>query len=242
MILDFLNNLTLCNIDAGSVFDWEDNLRFLGIKLINVSDFAELLVRFLLNTGVLLLIVHFMYAKNSKRKDFYFSFLAVGVIVFLLTFLLNNVKLELGFALGLFAIFGIIRYRTDAIPIKEMTYLFIVIGVSVMNALANKKVSHVELLFTNSLIVTGLWFLEKRLMLKQEGSLRIIYENISNIHLDKHEILMQDLIKRTGIEINRFEIDKIDYLKDVAFITLYFNANGNGLSQTIKTQDQYHLE
>lgn len=239
MILDFLSNLTFSSMDAASILDWEDNLRFLGIKIINVSDFAELLVRFILNTGVMLIIVHFMYAKNSKRKDFYFSFLAVGVIVFLLTFLLNNVKLELGFALGLFAIFGIIRYRTDAIPIKEMTYLFIVIGVAVMNALANKKVSHVELLFTNSLVVVGLWYLEKRLMLKQEGSLRIVYENINNIHLNQHDLLLQDLIDRTGIEIKRFEIDKVDFLKDVAYITLYFNANSNGLSQTIKTHDQY---
>ena len=137
-----------------------------------------------------------------------------------------TVKLELGFALGLFAIFGIIRYRTDAIPIKEMTYLFIVIGISVINALANKKVSYAELVFTNSAIVFGLWLLEKRLKLKQEGSIKLIYEKIENINKQKGDILLADLKSRTGINISRYEIVKIDFLKDVAHIVLYYNVNG----------------
>ncbi len=205
---------------------WEENLRFLGIKIINVADFSELFIRLALNVFVTFLVVQYMYARNSKRKDFYFSYLAIGTVIFLLSFLLNSVKLELGFALGLFAIFGIIRYRTDAIPIKEMTYLFIVIGISVINALANKKVSYVELLFTNAIIVFGLYLLEKRLMLKQEGSIRMVYEKIENIHKNNKEALLDDLTERTGIDIKRYEITKIDFMKDVADITLYFNANG----------------
>lgn len=201
----------------------EEPARFLGIKIINTSDFLELLLRFALNTSMVFLVVHVLYAKNSQRKDFYFSYLAIGVIVFLLCFLLNNVKLELGFALGLFAIFGIIRYRTDTIPIKEMTYLFIVIGISVVNALANKKVSYVELMFTNSVIFFGLWWLESRLMLKQEGSMKLVYEHIENIHADNEEALLEDLKKRTGINISRYEIKKIDFLRDTAQITLYYN-------------------
>ncbi len=205
---------------------WEDSLRFLDIKLINVVDFTELMVRFILNTAIIVSIVHFMYARYSKRKDFYFSYIAVGVIVFLLCFLLNNVKLELGFALGLFAIFGILRYRTDAIPIKEMTYLFIVIGISVMNSLASKKVSYAELLMTNAIIIGGLWFLEKKLMLKQELSMKLIYEKIDNIHRESEEELLADLKARTGIDIVRYEIKKIDFLRDIAEFTLFYNANG----------------
>lgn len=225
-IIDTIKNINLANPDLAEIANWEENLRFLGIKIINTADFWELLIRLAFNLLVTFSVVQFMYARNSKRKDFYFSYLAVGTIVFLLSFLLNSVKLELGFALGLFAIFGIIRYRTDAIPIKEMTYLFVVIGISVINALANKKVSYVELIFTNGAIVFGLWFLEKRLMLKQEGSIRLIYEKIENIHEKNKEILMADLKERTGIEITRYEIRKIDFLKDVANITLYFNMNG----------------
>jgi len=213
--------------NLGDIAGWEEQTRFLGIKLINVSDFLELILRFALNTSLVFLVVHILYAKNSQRKDFYFSYLAIGVIVFLLCFLLNNVKLELGFALGLFAIFGIIRYRTDTIPIKEMTYLFIVIGISVVNALANKKVSYVELMFTNAVIFFGLWILENRLMLKQEGSVRLIYERIENIHAENEEALLEDLSMRTGIHIKRYEIKKINFLQDTAEIVLYYNLNGN---------------
>jgi Domain of unknown function (DUF4956) len=208
------------------LFGWEENLRFLDIKLINVIDFNELLIRFILNTALIFIVVHFMYARNSKRKDFYFSYLAIGVIIFFLSSLLNSVKIELGFAFGLFAIFGILRYRTDAIPIKEMTYLFIVIGISVINALTNKKVSYAELVFTNSAIILGLWILEKRLMLKQELSISLVYEKIENINLMKKETLLKDLRERTGIDISRYEIKKIDFLRDVATIELFYYANG----------------
>lgn len=225
-IIDTVKNMNLANPDLAEMASWEENLRFMGIKLINTADFTELLIRLVLNVLVTFLVVQYMYARNSRRKDFYFSFLAVGTVVFLISFLLSSVKLELGFALGLFAIFGIIRYRTDAIPIKEMTYLFVVIGISVINALANKKVSYVELIFTNSVIVFGLYLLEKRLMLKQEGSVKLIYEKIQNVHEKNKEILLADLKERTGINISRFEIQKIDFLKDVAHIILYFNVNG----------------
>ncbi len=220
-IIDTLNTNSSAIVE---ISDWEEQLRFLGIKLINIGDFTDLIIRFVLNTTLIFLVVHFMYAKTSRRKDFYFSYLAIGVIVFLLCFLLNNVKLELGFALGLFAIFGIIRYRTDAIPIKEMTYLFIIIGISVMNALSNKKVSYAELVFTNVAIIFGLWFLENRLSLKQEQSIRLIYEKIENIQTQSKEKLLADLKERTGINIKRFEIQKIDFLRDVVEITLYFNT------------------
>lgn len=220
-IIDTLNTNSSAIVE---ISDWEEQLRFLGIKLINIGDFTDLIIRFVLNTALIFLVVHFMYAKTSRRKDFYFSYLAIGVIVFLLCFLLNNVKLELGFALGLFAIFGIIRYRTDAIPIKEMTYLFIIIGISVMNALSNKKVSYAELVFTNTAIIFGLWFLENRLSLKQEQSIRLIYEKIENIQTQSKEKLLADLKERTGINIKRFEIQKIDFLRDVVEITLYFNT------------------
>lgn len=203
-----------------------NDLEFLGIKLINTEDFTELVVRFALNLLVTVFIVVGLYAQTSKRKDFYFSYIAISVVIFLLCFLLESVKIELGFALGLFAIFGIIRYRTDAIPIKEMTYLFVVIAVAVINALANKKVSYAELLTTNVLIVGGLYILEKILNLRQEISQRIIYEKIENLHADRKEELMADLKLRTGINIKRIEVDRIDFLRDVANIYIFYDVNG----------------
>lgn len=204
----------------------EEELRFLGIKLINSEDYIELLTRFALNMGVICIIVIGLYAKTSKRKDFYFSYIAVSIVIFLLCFLLESVKIELGFALGLFAIFGIIRYRTDAIPIKEMTYLFVVIAVSVINALANKKISYAELITTNLLVVGGLYILEKILNLRQEISYRVIYEKIENVQAGKEDMLLADLKERTGKNIKHFEIERIDFLRDVAYIIIFFDING----------------
>ena len=192
---------------VGDVTGWDGN--FLEINIINVNDLSELVIPFLLNTGLVVLIVHFMYAKHSKRKDFYFSYLVISAMVFMLCFLLNNVKLELGFALGLFAIFGIIRYRTCTIPIKEMTYLIIIIGISVINALTNKQVSYAELVFTNAILVVGLWFLELVLSLKQEESVSIVYEKIENISILSEKNMLEDHKKGTGINVKRYKIKKL---------------------------------
>ncbi len=207
--------------------EWIESLKLFSIKIIDINDFFELLLRFLLNTAMLTLIVRFPYLKHSSHRNYTFSYIAVGGIVFLLCFLLNSVKLELGFALGLFAIFGIIRYRTDAIPFKQMTYLFVVIGVSVINALANKKVSYAELIFTNLAILGGLWLLERFLDRHHEGTMRIEYEDITKINTANYAELLADLSTRTGYDIHRFTIEKIDYMRDSATITIFFNQDDN---------------
>jgi hypothetical protein len=199
-----------------------------------LDNFWTLAIRFGFNMIATFIIVVMLYARNSKRKEFYFSYFAISLSVFMLVFLLQNVKLELGFALGLFAIFGIIRYRTDAIPIKEMTYLFVIIAVSVINALSKDFLGFLELTLVNLLLVGALWILEHILMLRQEDSLQIIYENIENIHEDREAELIADLEKRTGIKIRRYRIDKVDFLRDVARITIWFFVNGSSKMKTTK--------
>lgn len=208
-----------------SVPDWEDKWYLFDIKLINIADFTELVLRFMFTIAVIFIIVNYMYAKHSNRKDYYFTFFSVGLTVFLLSFLLNSVKLELGFALGLFAIFGIIRYRTYTVPIKEMTYMFVVIGIAVINALANKKISYAELFLTNGVIITGVWLLERYLLLRAEHAVDMIYEKIENIHSSNKEQLLEDLRRRTGIDIHRYKVNKIDFLKDTAELTVYYYEN-----------------
>lgn len=195
-----------------------------GINLINTPDFGELLLRFVLNMVVIVVIVRYLYYPTSRRKDYLFSYIMISAVIFLLCFLLNSVKLQIGFALGLFAIFGIIRYRTDSISIKEMTFLFIVIGVSVINALANKKISYAELFFTNIIIVLLIWFMEKAWLMNKEGKKMIEYEKIDLIKPDKEAELIADLRERTGLDVTRVEIGKIDFLKDSARIRIYFNV------------------
>jgi hypothetical protein len=199
-----------------------------------MENFWTLAIRFGFNLIATFFVVVMLYARNSKRKEFYFSYFAISVAVFMLVFLLQDVTLELGFALGLFAIFGIIRYRTDAIPIKEMTYLFVIIAVSVINALSKDFLGYLELTLVNILLVGALWILEHILMLRQEDSLQIVYENIENIHEDRENELIADLEKRTGIKIRRYRIDKVDFLRDVARITIWFYVNGSSKKKTTK--------
>jgi hypothetical protein len=209
-------------------------LNILSAINLPLENFWTLAIRFGFNLISTFFVVVMLYARNSKRKEFYFSYFAISVAVFMLVFLLQDVTLELGFALGLFAIFGIIRYRTDAIPIKEMTYLFVIIAVSVINALSKDFLGYLELTLVNILLVGVLWILEHILMLRQEDSLKILYENIENIHEDREAELIADLEKRTGIKIRRYRIDRVNFLRDVARITIWFYVNGSSKMKTTK--------
>lgn len=213
----------------------DDVPRLLGIKIIDSDDFVELIIRFVLNMGVILFLVRYLYYSVTKRKDYLFTYIVISATIFLLCFLLESVKLELGFAFGLFAIFGIIRYRTTTIPIKEMTYLFVTIGISVINALSNKKVSYAELVLTNLAIITIVWVLEKKWLLKHEASKTIVYEKINLIKPENYALLVDDLENRLGQKINRLEIGNVNFLRDSADIKIYY-FNGY---QFNKEEDNY---
>jgi hypothetical protein len=197
-----------------------------GIDIIDLPGFIEFVFRFILNITVIMILVRWLYYSTTRRKDYLFTYILISSIVFLLCFLLESVKLQIGFALGMFAIFGIIRYRTDALPIKEMTYLFLVIGVSVINALTNTETSLIDLLFTNFVIVFITYGLEKLWLLKHESSKLIIYEKIHLIKEENYEELLKDLQDRTGIKkINRVEVGKINFLRDICDITIYYYSD-----------------
>lgn len=198
------------------------DVEIFGSDLFDKKDFIELLVRSAFNFLIVGYIVRYLYYPVTKNKDYLFTYLLISVTVFFLCFLLENVKLELGFALGLFAIFGIIRYRTDAIPIKEMTYLFIVIGISVMNALVNKKISHAEVLFTNVMFIAITYGLEKIWLLKHESRKNIVFEKIELILPERREELLADLKERTGLNITRVEIRNVDFLRDTANLRIFY--------------------
>jgi len=207
------------------------SLEFAGLELFNAPDFFELVIRFTLNLAVILLLVRWLYFSVSRRKDYLFTYILISCIVFLLCFLLESVKLQIGFALGLFAIFGIIRYRTRSMPIKEMTYLFLIIGVSVINALASKKTSFAEILFTNAVIVLITYGLEKVWLLKSVAAKRITYEKIDLIRPENYNLLVADLAARTGlVNIQKVEIGEINFLKDTCKLIVYFEVNGMNMN------------
>jgi len=199
-----------------------NDLSFGGISLFDPEGFVNLLLRFLFNFTITTFIIRFIYYPVSKRRDYLFTYIMISTAIFLLILLLESIKLKVGFALGLFAVFGIIRYRTNTIPIKEMTYLFVIIAISVVNGMTSKKISYSEVLLTNLLFILVLFFLEKIWLVKKESKKIINYEKIELIKPEKRQELIADLEKRTGLKINHLEIGKIDFLKDIARIRIYY--------------------
>ncbi len=199
----------------------------LNLDAFNSSNFLELVVRFIISLATNFILIRYVYYKSSGKKAYLFSYLLISIVVFFLCFMLSSVTLELGFAIGLFAIFGIIRYRTRQIPIKEMTYLFVIIGISVITALDSEKISIVEILFVNLVILLIVWILERLWLNKYGVSKKIVYEKIENIKPENYHLLMQDLEERTGLIIKRIEIKGIDFLRDVANITIYYSDPGS---------------
>lgn len=211
-----------------------------GIELINTLSLLELLIRFAFNFLVSLILIRYIYYRNTRREQYVFSFLLISSTIFLLIFLLTGIKMKLGFALGLLAIFGIIRYRTNPIPIKEMTYLFATIALSVINAMANKKVSYAELVLSNLLILGLVYAVERFWLTSQLARKKINYEKIELIRPDKRSELLKDLKERTGLEIVRLEIGAVNFLNDTAKILIYYKpqASTNYLEEDFLTEEE----
>lgn len=199
-----------------------DSIEFLGTPLFDPEDFLKLIVKTGFNLIIITVIIRYIYYPVTKNKDYLFTYFLISMTVFLLCVLLDSVKLQLGFALGLFAIFGIIRYRTDPIAIKEMTYLFLVIGISVVNALSNKKISYAELVFANLMIVFVTYGMENLWLLRHQSRKNITYEKIELILPERREELIADLKARTGIDVIRVEIRRIDFLRDTANLRIFY--------------------
>ena len=206
----------------------DEPVRFLGIKLINPEDFFELIIRFTFNLLVVHILVRHIYFPVARRKEYFFNYMLISVILFLMTYMLINVKdLSVGVALGLFALFGILRFRTAQIPIKEMTYLFLVIGLSVINALVTKKISYAEIIFINIIVLIAAWYGERFWFSSRMSRKSITYEKIDLIRPGRREELLADLRKRTGLDITRIEIGKIDFLRDVVQIRIFYTHQEN---------------
>tara|TARA_B110000003_G_scaffold264307_1_gene288969 strand:+ start:199 stop:777 length:579 start_codon:yes stop_codon:yes gene_type:complete len=184
-------------------------------------DITNLIVRYAFNFIVAFIIIKVVYQKDNNNKDFIFTYFMFNSLIFFFAFILGSVEINMGFAFGLFAVFAILRYRTDPIPIKEMTYLFTVITVGVINALSAETVSYQAIIFTNSVIVILAYVLEKYwrdgLLIKRS----VEYENIENIKPENHSVLLEDLKERTGLNIEYFEIQTVNFLRDTVKIKIF---------------------
>ena len=196
-----------------------------GIDFFDLEDFSKLLFKFGINFIFLIIIVRFIYYRVKDDKDYVFTYIMFNILTFFICFLLRKVPMQMGFALGLFAVFGIIRYRTEAIPIRQMTYLFIVIGISMINALSNKSISIFEVLFTNGLIALITYLIDRLWFQTIEEKKSIVYEKIELIKPENKQELIKDLKERTGLPIHEVKVDKIDFLRDTAAVTIYYNRD-----------------
>jgi len=186
------------------------------------EDIYKMGVRFALNIFFLSLIVVFAVYPTQRRREFAFTAVMMNITVFFICFTLKKLELQLGMAIGLFAIFGVLRYRTDAIRVKEMTYLFIVIGIAVVNSLSNKKTSYLELLTVNTVIFAAALIKEYAVSRETIRKVTVQYDNLDMLGYQRRIELLDDLSKRTGIDVLRVQIRNIDLRKSVATLTIFY--------------------
>ena len=196
---------------------------FLNIPLINENNLYLLLFKFGINILFLFIIAHLIYFPLRKNRNYLFTLYIFNIIIFLVCFIFNNSALSLGFAFGVFAIFSLLRFRTTSLPLKEMTYFFIAISLGIINSLSAHTVSLVELFATNIIILAVTYFLEK-VGVKNENAKLIIYEKIDLLKPEHHTELLEDLRFRTGLDIHRFEIGAINFLRDTAEVKVFYNS------------------
>lgn len=205
-------------------------MEFLEIPLFD-DDFYKMVFRFALNIIFLTIIIRWLYYANTGRKNYLFTYYMIGVIVFFLCFTLKKYQLDLGMALGLFAIFGIIRYRTDPVDIKEMTYLFIIIGVSVINSLANSKMSYAEIIGGNVIIVCSIYIIEHLWLTEKTIRKSIEYTLSDKIKPENHHLLIEELMEVTGLPIEEVSIGNINLVSNTVKIKISY-----------KPENLWHLE
>ena len=212
------------------------------------QSITELAIRFFLNLMVCWILIQFFYYRKSRRRDYYFTFMVFSSAMLMLLYMMGNVEVGVGLTLGLFAIFGVIRYRTETVPIREMTYLFVIIALAAMNGLApvykltgaaSSNPHYVlsagtvaVMLIANALVICLIWVLESERLLKHTSTKLVLYDRIELIVHERRAELIADLEKRIGIKVDNLEIGHVDFLKDAAFIKVYYTL-GKGENATI---------
>jgi len=205
------------------------------------QSITELAIRFGLNLLVCWILVQFFYYRKSRRRDYYFTFMLFSSAMLMLLYVMGNVEVGVGLTLGLFAIFGVIRYRTETVPIREMTYLFVIIALAAMNGLApvykligvTSTAPHYELswgtvsimLISNALVILLVWVLESEKLLRHTSTKLVLYDRIDLIVPEKRDELIADLEKRIGVKVENLEVGHVDFLRDAAFIKVYYTLD-----------------
>ena len=236
------------NVDAGDDLLY-DVQTITDAMMTTAQKIGELGIRFAVNLLVCWILVHFFYYRKSRRRDYYFTFIVFSSAMLTLLYIMGNVEVGVGLTLGLFAIFGVIRYRTETVPIREMTYLFVIIALAAVNGLAPlyqitdlATSPHYVLSWgnvgvmalVNAIIVLLIWVLESESLVKHTTTKLVLYDRIELIVPEKRAELIEDLEKRLGVKVDNVEIGHVDFLKDSAFIKVYYRL-GKGEANSVNT-------
>ena len=245
------------NIPVNTLLDLDDDFgepekmsvslksKRLSDEFIDTNHVTKLLIAFIINLIAIMIVVRWLYYPKCKRGEFFFTYILIAISTFMLIYVLGDVKLKAGIALGLFAMFSIIRYRTEQIAIREMTYLFVIIALSAINGLTISELSIGEVIIINILFIVTTWICETKLLISHYSYKVIKYDNVNLITPDKRKELIADLEKRTGLKVVKVEVGAIDFLKDAAIVKMYYKSNeaNNSVDTTLKTPtDEYKLK
>ena len=204
-----------------------------------MSTLVESMLRFAINFAIVFVIVRFIYYPQRREKDYVFTFFAFNTIIFFVMGLLNNVDLGVGVGFGLFAIFSVLRYRTNTIPIREMTYLFVLIALPVVNSILLEEHSYEEFAVANGSVTGVLFVLEREWGFQYEARKIITYERIEMVRPENWPLLLDDLQARTGLVIHRVEIGRLNFLRDSAEIIVYYDAHAPSTARVRITTNHY---
>ena len=188
-----------------------------------MSELSSFLLNFAFNFMIALLVVRFIYYPSTHNKHYVFTFLAFNTIIYFVLYFMSSIEIGIGVGFGLFAIFSILRYRTDPMPIREMTYLFIIAALPVMNSIGVSGTAWPQLVAANLAVLAIMWVLEREWGFHYESTRRIIYEKIELIRPDRREELVADLEARTGVKVKQIIIGKVNFMRDTANLTIYYD-------------------
>jgi hypothetical protein len=200
-----------------------DQITIFGSQLINFASISHLFLKLFIDVFFTFIIVRCIFYPIYKERDYVFTSMLINISVFLICFMLGSIKVKIGFAFGLFAVFSMLRYRTEQIEIRQMTYMFVVIIIAVINALSDEEISFAEQILANSSLLLAVYVLEKNFLHDREFVKIITYEKIDLIKPENYDQLLKDLTDRTGFIIKRAEIERINFLNDTAKLRILFS-------------------
>lgn len=207
-----------------------------------MNSLPDSLLGFIANLAIAIMIVRFIYAKHKPDRNYVFAFFTLNTIVFFVMRLMSSFEIGLGAGFGLFAIFSILRYRTNTIPIREMTYMFVLIALPVVNSILLSNSYYVEFAVTNLALIVVLYVLEQGWGFHYWTRRTVIYERIELIHPENWTQLIDDLRIRTGLPVTHIEIGRLNFLRDTAEINVYYDARALNTAQVSISESDLPFE